>query len=768
MNLKIFFNDFKKNKLINSSIIIFIAISAMFVTFAFLMAFNLFGSIENLMEKAKTPDFLQMHSGEIDLESLESFSKNNKNVKDYQTLEYLNIEGDKIEINGISQDKAVQDLGIVYQSERFDFLLDLDNQVIDVDDGEIYLPLMYFKEGYVNIGDPVKIYDKTFSLKGFFRDSQMNSNLSGSKRILLSKKDFESFKDRGRLEYLIEFLLNDREKMTEFEKDYLDNIPEKNGPKVTYSMFKMINGLSDGLLIAIILLASFSILIISFLCIRFTLLSKIEDEYREIGVMKAIGIKSKEIKKQYLNQYLFMTLIGLLLGYLTALLFREKILENIHLYMGTSQFSSLVPLFSILGIILLFLIIITYINNVLKKINKITPVQAIRDGGSAYAKSTEKSLSIGNLGFSKVNLSLALSDLYARKNQYLTVLLVVLISTFLIVLPQNINNTFSHPSFVTYMGIGQIDLSLEIGEEMYSPEKEKTITEFIEEEKNISKFTLMKTNDIAVKLPKGESAYIRTSFGDHEAFPIKYSEGRGPEKENEIALTTLYLEDLDLKVGDSISLENGKKIEIVGEYSDISNGGKTAKAIFPTNFDKSKLTYYLLVKDKGALDEMTKRYNERFPEAKIASVKDYIDQSFGPLLGQINKVSVVLLIACLLVISLITMLFARLLIAKDKRQISILKSIGFNNNEISRQYIYRFLCLLVIALPLGIILANTLGSVFASAILSSFGVRSIKFVINPLTIYFLIPLSVIAVTIIFSKLSTYSIASFKLSDYIKE
>ena len=65
----------------------------------------------------------------------------------------------------------------------------------------------------------------------------------------------------------------------------------------------MLNGLSDGLMIGVILLISALVIAVAFLCIRFTLLAKIEEDYREIGVMKAIGLRVSDIKKIYLVQY---------------------------------------------------------------------------------------------------------------------------------------------------------------------------------------------------------------------------------------------------------------------------------------------------------------------------------------------------------------------------------------------------------------------------------------------------------------------------------
>ncbi len=106
----------------------------------------------------------------------------------------------------------------------------------------------------------------------------------------------------------------------------------------------MMNGLSDGLMIVVILLISALVVAIAFLCIRFTLLAKIEEDYREIGVMKAIGLRVADIKHIYLAKYAAIAAAGSLLGFGLSFAFRGLLLENIRLYMGESENAALAPL----------------------------------------------------------------------------------------------------------------------------------------------------------------------------------------------------------------------------------------------------------------------------------------------------------------------------------------------------------------------------------------------------------------------------------------
>ena len=79
--------------------------------------------------------------------------------------------------------------------------------------------------------------------------------------------------------------------------------------------FLIFNALSDTAVAMVIILISFLLMVIASLCIRLTFLATIDEDLREIGVMKAIGISKKDIKKVYLNKYRIMSVTAGIIGY---------------------------------------------------------------------------------------------------------------------------------------------------------------------------------------------------------------------------------------------------------------------------------------------------------------------------------------------------------------------------------------------------------------------------------------------------------------------
>ncbi|WP_313892466.1 FtsX-like permease family protein [Psychrobacillus sp.] len=768
MYTRIIGNDILKSKAITLTTMIFVAAAAMLVSLAAILVVNLSGSLDTLMKHAKTPHFMQMHSGEIDTARLASFSEQNSNVDDYQVVEFLNIDSAQIILGENSLTNSVQDNGFSVQNEKFDYLLDLNGNIIDVYDGEIYVPISYMRDHTAKVGDKAVISGKEFTIAGFLRDSTMNSSLSASKRFLVSTNDFAKIKALGSIEYLIEFRLEDYSAISEFEAAYASAGLEANGPTVTYTLFKTMNAISDGMMIAVIFLVSALVVAIAFMSIRFTLLAKIEDDYREIGVMKAIGLHLSDIKKIYLAKYTVIAAAGSVLGFILSLMVQGILLENIRLFMGESENSSVAIVLGIIGILVVFLAIIAYVNGVLKRFRKISAAEAIRFGTLQEKKANAKRFSLIRNRVFSTNVFLGIKDVFARKRLYATMLVVLVISAFLIIVPQNLYNTISEKSFIQYMGIGNYDLRIQTNINDKSDEIVKTI----DSDSAVSKYAVMTTKTFKVKTRNGSEENIKVELGDHSAFPIEYSEGRAPAAENEISLSSINSEELGKKVGDVITLViegKEKDLKVSGTYSDVTNGGKTAKSVF---IDNSASVMWIIIcvelLDKSLVDSKVLGYSEKFDFAKTSDIDEFVSQTLGSAISSVEMASYASIAVALVITVLVTLLFMKMLIAKDRYSIAVMKALGFTNSDIKTQYVSRSVFVLIVGIILGTLLANTLGEVLAGALIASFGASTFNFTVNPLSAYLLSPLLMIVAVLIATMLGTLGAGQIKISDNIKE
>ena len=92
MNKRMIMNDLRSNRMVSAATFIFMAVTAMLLGLSIFLFASLSDSIDKLMTEAETPDFLQMHTGELDEEQLISFSQQREDVEVFQVCTFLNLQ----------------------------------------------------------------------------------------------------------------------------------------------------------------------------------------------------------------------------------------------------------------------------------------------------------------------------------------------------------------------------------------------------------------------------------------------------------------------------------------------------------------------------------------------------------------------------------------------------------------------------------------------------------------------------------------------------
>lgn len=772
MNKKIIRKSISGNKAVSFITVLFVTVAAMLISLAAVLTVNLSGAIEKLMLDAKTPHFMQMHTGELQKSKLEEFADEASNVAAFQILEFLNVDNSKIEIGGTSLAASVQDNGFSTQSGQFDFLLDLDNEPVHPKDGELYVPVCYFKDGTAKTGDSARIGGRTFVVAGFVRDSQMNSTLASSKRFVVSEEDYQLIKPSGNVEYLIEFCLHDLSGLGAFETAYSEARLPANGPALTWPLFQMISAVSDGIMIAVIVLIGILVIFIALLCVRFTLLAKIEEDYREIGVMKAVGMRMKDIRRIYLVIYAAIAAAGSLLGFVCSLLLQKPMQESIRLNLGNSGNNALALILGAAGAALVFLMILFYVNCSLRRFRKISAVQAIRFGADAENIRSRGTIRLSRNRLFSSNFCLAVKDVLSRKRLYSTMLVVVVLASFIIIVPQNLYHTISGEDFVTYLGVGECDLRMDIQQTGQIDEKTARIGNYMAGDAQIEDYAVFSTKLFQIRLTDGTIENIKVELGDHQVFPLQYAEGRMPLKDNEIALSVMNAEGLGKSVGGQITLltvDGERKLTVCGTYSDITNGGKTAKAVFDaTSTETAWSVVCANLTDQQQIGSESRKYGDLFPYAKVSSIDEYVTQTFGQTLQSVHAASVIAILVAAAVTLMVTVLFMRLLTAKDRHSIAVMRAVGFTSSDIGRQYAWRAVSILTVGIIAGTVLAGTLGEKVSGMALSSFGAETFHFTVNLQATYLFSPLILIISALAATIWGTFRAGDVHIYQSIKE
>lgn len=656
------------------------------------------------------------------------------------------------------------DNSFVVQNESYDFILDTNNQIVEVEAGEIAVPLYHMQKYDLEIDDTILVkidgYEKTFTISAFTRDSLMNPSITNAKRFVVNENDWEELNQNiGEIEYMITFQVYDTDQASELQSLYQEaGLPQK-GSIMTYILVQLINAMSDGITAAVIILIAVLFIAISLLCLRFTLISTIEEDYREIGVMKALGISDKMIRTLYSTKYQLLAGAACVIGFIVSIFSKNLFLANITLYMGKAKTTIWSTLLPVAGVILIFLVITMFTRIILRKFKHISVIEAIQSTVSLKDSFGSKFLTLTKSFIPNINIFLGIKDVVGRIKVYALLCFVFMICTFIMIVPINLSNTLHSPSFVSYMGVGNCDLRIDLQYTNDIQTRYEEMNTYLSNDQDVETYTFLFTTNFKVLNNDGAYESMSIEIGDFSVFPITFSSGQAPVNEKEIALSVMNAEEINKKIGDTITIHNDEKEQVLtvcGIYQDVTKGGKTAKAVF--DFNMSEVTWFtvnLNVKDGVDLDQKIDRYADTFDQAKITDIDEYVYQTLGNILDQLKIVEVAASILSIIIAILITVLFFKMLITKELQQIKIMYSLGFTSGHIKLQYITKAIIVLLIGIILGMLASHYLGGILAGLLVS--GISNMKLISNPVISYLLCPLGLAAAVIVSILISSLTI-----------
>ncbi|MEJ6950810.1 ABC transporter permease [Natronospora cellulosivora (SeqCode)] len=777
MILKMLKKDFLRKKLITVAVFIFIMLSALLMSSGISIVVNLLQSLDYLFEASSAPHFVQLHivdrdEDKVDEAEIREWSQNNLYIKEHQIGQMVNIHGSNVYINSdIPEHGTVMDLYFVKQNKRFDFLLDLNNEVIELSEGEIAVPIYYMQEKNLSIGDKLVIreddHEYVFVIADFLRDVQMNPSIISSKRFLLSDYDFERINYTvGETEYLISFQLLDQSYFNEVSNDYLQSGLPQKGPTIGSHLFRIFNSLTDGFIAGIIIFISLLLTVIVLLCLRFIIILSFQEDYKEIAGMKAIGISSSDIKAIYLIKYITLITSASLLGYFLSFFINDLFSQNILLYIGEAPgtiFTTILPLISIFFVVVLLTI---FCKIILRRLGKVSAVEALRMGEMTDNKYSNKKFTLYKSKILSPPIFLGIRDVLLNYRIYTVLFLVFLLSTFIVIVPINFYNTIESPEFVRYMGMGKSDIFVDLRHTERVVDDFYAMIEYLENDPDVKKYSSFVTSQYEIKNLEGTYDRIYVETGDFRVFPLNYLKGMEPDRSNEIALSYLIANDLGKEPGDNVELiidGKTKSMFVTGVYQDITNGGRSAKANIQPNYETASW-YNINIDLRTDIRTKILEYESIFPDATITDMQEHLRETFANTVEQLRLLTVFANIVAFVLIVFITSLFLKTLIAKDMSQIAIKRSIGIPIKKIRIEYLSKALFVLNLGIISGTIIANTIGQRILGIVFSFLGAANIEFVIKPLETYVLIPLMMLIIVSLTSIISIRSMKKYSIAD----
>ena len=787
MYLNILKKDLKRKGAMNVILLVFIILATMFVSSSVNNIISVTTALDNYLEMADAPDYMIMtidKSMEIDIDEVLNYAPS---IKNYDTEKILFMSPDNLIFEDESM-KAPSGTNML-QSDKdlsMNYFLSDESVLEKVNKGEIYITSGSAEAIGVEIGDKltIKIEDvsREFTFAGTIKDAVLGSEMTSMCRYIISTEDFESYISApniknyygGNLYYIH---TDDLQKTISEISEASDSFAftgDRARLKFTYVFDMIVTGIL--LVVSIILIA------IAFVVLRFTITFTLSEEFREIGVMKAIGIGNLKIRGLYLVKYAGLSVFGAVIGLALSFPFGEML-------MSISSKSIIIrnqnPIFiNVLCAVLVIAVIFLFCYGCIGKVKKMTPIDAIRNGqtGERFRKK-----SIMSLGKSKLSatLFLALNDIVSSPKRYSIITLTFFLYLSLLLMLSNTVYTMKSGTLINAFGYAEYDVSVsqygKFMEYMTEGGREKIEKDLAEMEKALAENGMPARCSIEISFVQpvtyGEN---KSNIAVNQAIGTtmdmyEYTEGTAPQNTNEIAITKISANKLNANIGDTITMKtvDGEKEYIITAFFQTmynqgdgirlhtdeeinyiqAQGGSSVHVLFTDDPDDKEIQHRI---DK--IDEL-------YPESgEVQTCSQVVADTLG-VTETLDTVKFLVSILTIVLETLITILMERSFIAKEQGEIALMKAIGTGHGKIYAYHTLRFLFVGIIAVIIGEIFAMPLTHICVDPIFKMMGMElSVEYVINPVEIYLIFPVIVLATTTVSAFLTSLYTRKIKSSD----
>ena len=770
----------------NIIMLLFIILASMFVASGLNNVITIANGTNYFFNEAGLGDYIAARKGEEESnigfnEILSSIGE----IKSYRIDEVIYCG--KEDIAREDGKEVIFDNTLLVQSledSGLNFFYSNDKVATVVPEGHFYCSYRFANQNKLKVGDKVIIkgdgMDLSLAYDGILKDALFGSDMLTNVRFFLSKVDYENLRDNG---------ISNPGNMGEFayiDTDDIGAVDVALSKKCTTLMFSRPRAtiemayIMNMILAFITLILSVCLIIVSFVLLRFTITFTFTEEYREIGVMKAIGIRDIKIKSLYLTKYLVMAVLGSLIGFGLSFPFASLLLKSVTNTMVLGNGLGMLP--NILGSLAVILLILGFAYLATGIVKKATPVDAIRKGqtGERFKKKSKLKLSK-----SKVNsvTFMAVNDVLSNKKKYITVASVFALCTaFVLVLTNTVN---------TMKSDGLVD-SFAARSDLYFSDQDKQMS-FMHDGGNEELQTYMSQveNDLTNMGMPGhvfvETQYIYKVSSNGNEYSIScqqgigttidmytFTKGSAPQNMYEIAITPTISKKINAHIGDTVTVDYGQgpvdttvtayfqTMNMVGEVIRIHESA-------PTNLKNctSWLAFQINFADKPSskvINQRKQKLIEYLGGNKDVQLPWEFQADCIGVVPTMETVQMLLLAITLVVVALVVILMERSFISDEKNEIAILKAVGFKDRRIILYHMIRFGIAALIAVIFAGAISIPLTYLAIGPIFQSMGMASMTFVIKPLSIFVMYPLVILGATLLVAFITSLITKSIKSSD----
>lgn len=755
--------DMMKRKGVNIILFLFITLSTIFLASSFNNIMIVGSAVDYYMEYAHVPDVNVIINSEKEKDKIDQWLEQQKEkgeIVDFDYNHFLEISQQSITINRNGKNTNLENNGVSLYLTTMDVdycqVFDKNGNVPELKEGEVALSLTMMELANLYPGDKVTIksneLNKEFVIKEAVKDAAFGSDMMGMSRFILNENDFNDYKETTSKLGVYYITATDTTHITkELNNQGFNGVMNT----ITIDTYKMVYSF-DMIVAGLLIVIGICLILIALLVLRFTLVFSIEEQYQEIGILKAIGLRNLAIKKLYLIKYLAIVLTGTVLGTIISIPVSQMMIKSVSMNM-IMQSAELNIGINMLCALFIIVLVLSFCYLCTRKLNKISAITAIRGGYTG--ERFHQSYGVKLTHFSKIPVSsyLGMNDIMTHLTRYIVLIITFCLSFILITIPLNTLNTMRSTEMMKKFAIDP-DSSVYLKKiETVKGVRYHSVTDLtagmdqVEKELEDKGYQVEMTGEpiyfinYSDQSTKQNNNLMTIQLVGKERNFFDYDQGQDPKLENEIAFSKAVMDENGWVIGDSVIAKiNGEnqRLIITGVYSDYMQLGKSARLNSKVNCElEAMFDYWTVMVDldtKQSQDEIVKTLQKDFPDYEWKTGQEVIDDTVGGIQDTLDSMLIPMTALLCAVIMLITLLMEKLFIVREKGEIAMLKSIGFRYKAIRNWQLMRMLLVVFVSMIISIPISLLSNHFILKPIFAIMG-ADVKIQVNPLQAYLIYP-----------------------------
>ncbi len=784
MYLNILKKDLKRKRAMNIILLLFIILATMFVSSSVNNIINVTTALDSYFEMADVPDYFAVTMNRNLAVAIDETVSSASAVDRYATENILFLSPD----NFIYEDEdIVIDAGtnMVHSDICMNYFLSDGSVLETVRQGEFYMTESKADALGVDVGDKLTIelngVSREFVLADKIKDALFGSNQMTFTRYIISGEDFASFLSAENTEeYYGGTLIYIYSSNIETVLPQIKPLVENSALTMDRAFMEFCY-IFDMIVVGVLLVVSILFIVIAFVVLRFTISFTLSEEFREIGVMKAIGIGNFKIRVLYLVKYTGLSVIGAVIGLALSFPFGKMLMSVSSQTIIVGNQSPVLA--NILCAVLVIAVILLFCYGCTGKVKKLTPIDAVRNGqtGERFRKKSLMSLGRSRL---PVTPFLALNDIVSSPRRYSIITLTFFLCVALLLMLSATVSTMNSDSLATAFGWADCDIYLDskiIAECMLEDGHEKLERHLDEMEQTLAE------NGIPAKCYQEILFALPVSFGENESNiyiyqgtgstmdMYEYTAGISPQNTDEIAITRIAADKLNANIGDTVTIKtiDGDKEYIISAFFQSMNmqgSGIRLHSDEYINYVQAQAGINTQIAftdhpDSREIKQRMKEIQRIFPDYKnIKTCAEAVADLVG-VAGTLDAVKSFVVVLTIVLAALITVLMERSFIAKEQGEIALMKAVGTRNRNVYTYHTLRFLFVGTIAVMIGEIFAMPLTHLCIDPVFKMMGMElAVNYIINPVEMYLIFPGIILAAATVSAFLTSLYTGKIKSSD----